>query len=777
MTDETLADRDGFWVILLGKRFEKIPEDDRTLDNLCDKFYTGRKRIIDKEYGSRTAFIDAITGMDEDTAETQLLTLWAKKKWEEKSTGKELLLDGDFSDEIERLQEDGVSIHELDDDYYLIWPSQSRARIIMEEDDVQGTLLEEAHPIIVRKDDDSTVEVRGGKRRVSRFSGKVLDSEQVDEAEPEYTDRSIIDDMSVLFEQDVGTLKLIEIKFMRTYLPDNSALTLKNNRGVREDLNADNIREEVIDYRSLSDLDFFKFEHVKTGKKVKVNVKHSDEGFQFELDDSYIPEDEKENIREHLADQLGIEFDKVYRYDAQHDQIHIVHKILGQNEDAYERYYGELDEDDQQFIDRFLDVDEETVYKCYPCGAVHEEEEDECPDCGNEDLHAQTQNVFTLKEDEVHAAVVDTLTDIQEADLNNDHVSLRGIDWEDTTISDNPFLKSRFWMEESTNNTPGTRDDHRYEYYIYAYGNGRLPWRINRYLLDTVLVTYGDGFFKAGQHFGEVDLYTLLNREDIAERFVNAVRDSRRLRKMRARNKAESAVPELTKIANAVENGNLDEIEDDYSSNDFERYVFHLLKEMFSFAERWGREGKRETDGCVIIPPVEDDYLVYSYDPKLTFDMDGYDLNAEEKNKAAYYILAENRDDYIRDTLKDGANIDGHIFVSDNFKETQFEPVEEQVRDWFSLAEAEDEMDVPIVFLPLEHLLEIYHIYDEQHDFVSQYNEVWERFVTALSEAFTPDGRKGFTVVDEDDVDNIRANVLDARRNRRHDRDIQEYGE
>lgn len=777
MEDDSLADEEGLWFILLGKRFDGVPEAERDLQRLCSEFYVGRKNIIQEHYGSKEAFIEAIQSSDREEARKRLLTVWAKKKWEQKSKGKELELDSEFATEMIELEEQGTYIHELEDSYFLIWPSQSRARVLMENGGVQGTLQDEAHPIIVRRDGDDQVEVRGGQRRVNRFSRKILKSEDVQEIEPEYTDESIIDDLSILFEKDLGTLKLTEIQFLRTYLPDNSSIALKNKKGILRDLNDDNIRDEIIDYQSLSELDYFKFEHIKTGKSVKVDVKHSDEGFRFELDDSYLPEQEKRNIREHLSDQLGIEFDMIYAYDAQHDEPHIVNKILAGKTETYDQYYDELAPDDRAFIDRFLQVDEETIFVCYRCQEEHDKDVEECEECGNDTLRDEVRKNLSIKESEVSAAIFEKLQDIDNTDFERGTVSLRNINFGEKTLSGNDIVRSTFWLEDSSEETVHS---HRYEYFIYGLGNGRLPHRINQYMLNTVLILYGNSYFKNKREFGVIDLYSLLQEDDVGDTLVDAILKSKSLLQERLQSRARDAAERLQELREAVDEDRLEEWgeEENYDSKNFEKDVFYLLKLMFIFTERWGREGLRESDGCLIIPHNSEEYGVFSYDPKLTYDPQGYDLNAEEKDKAAYYILSENNNQQIQE-LRDGKPINGHIFVSDNFRETQFDTVTEQVHNWFDLVQgdkSEEALSVPIIYLPLDPLIDIFDLFNTHWEFLMHDTHTRDAFTESIIEAFDP-GREDHIEISSDTVDTIRDEVLRARRQSRQDRAVQEYGD
>jgi len=52
----------------------------------------------------------------------------------------------------------------------------------------------------------------------------------------------------------------------------------------------------------------------------------------------------------------------------------------------------------------------------------------------------------------------------------------------------NDYIRSTFQEVASAGKEANT---HRYEYINYCLGNGRLPRRINQYLLNSVLVVYG----------------------------------------------------------------------------------------------------------------------------------------------------------------------------------------------------------------------------------------------------------------------------------------------
>jgi len=70
--DPDLANNEGLWGLLLGKKFDRIPKKDRSLNNLVDAFYQGRKSIIDSHYGSKRGFLEHLEATPADEAARDL---------------------------------------------------------------------------------------------------------------------------------------------------------------------------------------------------------------------------------------------------------------------------------------------------------------------------------------------------------------------------------------------------------------------------------------------------------------------------------------------------------------------------------------------------------------------------------------------------------------------------------------------------------------------------------------------------------------------------------
>lgn len=349
---ELIAD-DGFWRLLLGARFDKLSDDEKSLDRLAAEFYRGRKEYIDPKFGSKDRFIDALHANDVDTCVMTLLSIWAEKKWENKSTGDEFSFEEGIREELEALEDEGTHVEHLDYGLTLVWPSKEVRRPVLEDDNVRSLLLREARPLYLRESDENQVEIRGPSRRVDRFTGDLTERDTVTKVERSFAEESVIEELEALFTENIETLELIEVDFTGSRLPNGSGVTLSNPDGVKEDF--DEVRPVIIDIQTLADLRRLKFRHTKTGNQITIKTVREDAGFYFEIDDSYLSEKDKANIQALIEGKLGISFDKIYPYDIQHSDTYIVHRILTESAEAYNRYYQKLDEEDQAFVDEFAE--------------------------------------------------------------------------------------------------------------------------------------------------------------------------------------------------------------------------------------------------------------------------------------------------------------------------------------------------------------------------------------------------------------------------------------
>lgn len=124
-----------------------------------------------------------------------------------------------------------------------------------------------------------------------------------------------------------------------------------------------------------------------------------------------------------------------------------------------------------------------------------------------------------------------------------------------------------------------------------------------------------------------------------------------------------------------------EKVDNDYTDKIFEDDVYSIFKDIFVNSIKWGKEksGKPVPEGLV---SLSYNYLrnkkdvVYSYDCKLTQSEKGYDLGRSEQRKAAEYVNTLNGDPYLQSFSSDN-HVSVHIFISNNFKESQLKNIEE----------------------------------------------------------------------------------------------------
>lgn len=779
--DDPLCRDDGFWGLILGKKYDKIPDAEKTLENLVSELYAGRVKRVDSQFDTIEDLIKALENLPTDEAKRVLLSIWGEGKWAQKSSGSNgFRVGSNIEDELSRLREEGLIVEELSGGLTLVWPSKEVRVTTREEDHVRSRLFERAHPLFVREIGGGEVEVRGAKSRIRKFSKRFTESEDVDRIERSQTTQAVIDGLASIFHEEIEALTLNEVEFRRTYLPDGSSLFLSNPDGVRNDLNSEFIFQKLVDLQSLSELSHLGFQHNKTGKKVELKVQREETGFYFEIQDRYIPESEKEAIQLLIEDKLGISFNSIYPYDVQLRDSYIFHQILTGAVDTYNRYFDDLPEEERAFLNEFIEVTEIETFECYRCHEVYDSEKpDACEECEGGNFRDDVRREVSVDDEAIHEAALESLNSI------NGKLSDSGVDFLDVAVDEyetkyNKFIRATFQEVASAGKEANT---HRYEFINYCLGNGRLPRRINEYLLNSVLIVYGKSYLNGREKFGTIDLHDLLTVDSPEDPFVEAIQNSQSQSRKRIIGRADEAYERLLDLHKRGESGEFDdlskeerkELQDDYDYNDFERDVFYLLKLMFLFTERWGREGETETDGCLVIPE-DDGYFIASYDPKLTYTSKGYDLDAGEKNKAAWYLITENPGGALSVSRSDDQNLDAHLFVSNNFREGQFPHVASRVQEWFEQSKDVKEGDIPVAFLSLETLMALYKIFDRHYDYIVEYSTVKAAYREAFIDQIRA-GDEGFSVVSPNASDSIEERVLQARKGTTRNRTLKDHSE
>ncbi|REA02889.1 hypothetical protein DEQ92_14075 [Haloferax sp. Atlit-6N] len=763
-----------------------MSSNEKTDLNLLNEIYRREGDIVDSVYGSKQALVSEIQS-EENDPEIVLSTVWAESKWQEKSPGDQFEFDAQshVEKELERITESNFVVDELYNDLIVIWTQKQVSRPREEDQTVRSYLDNDWSPLFARLIEPTLLEIRGRKRRRHQLNAEFAEEGAARKVLKERSDESVLDDLSKVFGEQLESLDLVEVRFRQSKLPNGSQITIRNISGVQDDLQDESINPAVVSPQIASKISYLKFRDQQSDNIAKIKIERQSRGFSFEIQANYISDEETQAIKQVIESKFNISFNKVYPYHLQYQTDFILHQILSGSVDAYDTYYDELDDRDKELIDPYINYNQGSEFVCWGCRTEYDEEPDTCGECGNESFEPKDELV--IDDDQIFNDVLDIFGDIdQTIESDKRDVKLQGVHTEEKEVGTSRYVHTLFRRtQDSGSGGLEATQDYRYEYFVYPL-SGRKPQRIGQYLLNTVFITYGTAFEQELENFGTIHFIELLRSNNPSELFIEAVEKSHRGMQDRYRKRAKQAINNLRQLQSKVDTGIIedyggeegpeDDFLDEYSAKKFEKDVFHLLKSVFSFTERWGREGKKETDGCLIIPDGDSGYWVGGYDPKLTTDIRGYNIRSTEKDKVAYYILEESNREYIEDVLKRDDPIDAHIFVSDIFREGQFEPTAERVRDWFSLVQnGNTDLEVPIVFLRVEHLIDLFDIFESNYTFLREYPGVMATFrEEVISELST---HEGFIEFDDESCNRIRKKLVQELDTRDKDRDVQDYTE
>ncbi|MBB2483573.1 hypothetical protein H5P36_25915 [Bacillus sp. APMAM] len=171
-----------------------------------------------------------------------------------------------------------------------------------------------------------------------------------------------------------------------------------------------------------------------------------------------------------------------------------------------------------------------------------------------------------------------------------------------------------------------------------------------------------------------------------------------------------------------------------YSNKKFEDDIYAILKDLFPNSAKWGKEasGKALPEGIFAIThfqkgPTETEFKrVFSYDCKLNEDIEGYDLSRAEQRKAAEYVNKLNDNDIIIN-FSDKKELTGHIFISNNFKESQFENMQK-----YFYEHLEGESNAKPIFLPLDVLMKLHKLYRDNYEHLSNSRNIFSKHLISI---------------------------------------------
>ncbi|MDR5657859.1 MULTISPECIES: hypothetical protein [Halobacteriaceae] len=739
-------------------------DDDQSLaDVLLNEFVKRKRHIIEEEYETVEAFNQSIK--DAGDAENRLMKLYTKYLWAQKKDGEEFESDRSADEKIESISEEhDVILEQVDEAYRVLWPSHDTIDVEIDEDsnEVIGRKYLRAKPVIIKKSDNG-FEVRGRAQDKKTLLGDLRADEEVDEKQPEQVSESIAEKIEELLTTENQFFKITGMEFSESELPGNSQIEVKNESSIYNDVKT--LKEVgLISLEGMSEIRKLYLQDKETGNNFRITVKHRDQGFEFELVAPRKLDSERDRFKQNFVSATDIAFDKLYDYSSQADERFLVNRILAESADAYTKYYEELGSEAQDLVDDLIETSEETRKICRSCSNQVETDEDECEECGNDDFFEPVERlVVDVDEDKAFDLLFEELEDcspshdklsIQEWQVDRDHFG--------SGESKRPIGLASFHGLDIEGDVSTTSYG---EIYFVSLGNQRRPRQLDDYLLESVLITFGGSRTTQQEGFGHLSLYDLLldddvNTDDAVGEAVYTALIGVQERVFRKSREARSTGSRLLRQMDSFDSisDHREELADIYKRNKFEKHVFYLLKSIFSFSERMGKEGKREPDSVLISPlPDGNSYYVATGDAKLSYKDDGYDLNSSEEDKATRYILAAAQNERILNKTDD-TGPSAHIFISQNFKHTQFERVSENIRENLQKADQERVDDIQVVFMEFEALLDLFKFFE------SYWRHMHDPRIRGKLHEFTIEALSGdtdYVHFDSESVSDIREKLLD----------------
>lgn len=742
-------------------------EDGEFADRLLTEFIKRKRHIVRDEYGTVEDFKQEMISSED--SRSNIFHIYTRYLWSQKKDGEEFQPRGtNVEDSIEQVTQDSeVILENVDSDYSVLWPAEDTLQVQINEDHdaAVGRKFLRARPVVIKKDDDR-FEVRGRNRDKKSILSDIRKEDDIEETEATQVSESIAGQIEKLLTEENKFFKIIGIGFAESELPANPQLEIKGNSGVYDDVQQLR-RLGVISLDGMSEVRKLRLQDKQSGSNFKINVIRADQGFKFKLVANRKTDSERQRLRSNFEKATEIEFEKQYDYSSQADERFIVDRILAESAETYKKYFDQLEGEARELIEELVETEEITTRLCRNCGNESESDENECEECGGQDFF-ETSDRLNVEVDERNA-LRRMLEVLEDCSPTNDRFSIS--EW---SIEEDSFGSGESERKVGLASFQGLDIEGREatvtysDVYFVSMGNQRKPQRLDDYMLNAVLMTFGDSRTKQYNGFGSFGLYDLLLSEDdevdplVGEAIYDALVgvSERVMRKSReTRGQGRRLLERMESVESLADNKN--ELKQIYWKNTFEKAVFYLLKEMFPYSERLGKEGKKEPDNLLVLPLSDGQYYVATGDAKISYRDNGYDLNTSEADKASRYILSALDDDRIQNKTGD-TGIGAHVFISQNFKENQFDTVSENIRENLEGANRDDIGDVDVVFMEFEALIELFELYERYyaqmsepdirrrfHDFVVEELEDSDEYVYFGAEAVTEIGEKLINRVDD----------------------------
>lgn len=710
-----LEDDPEFWY-LLDIDYDEVESEhtpkDPLIGDLLREFSKRKTSIIEENYTAVSNFVRIISEADEAESKERLLRIYAKYQWENKQKEDRFESTTSVDDILEQLESTGRVIRNpIDSRWEILWPGNDEIDKEVRGGEVRASKETKADSVIVKKA-DSSLNIRGHSRVRNLVTTNLSDIDEVSEVEPTKVDEQVSEQFSRSLTSENDQFEVIGITYNRSILPKKSGIRIDNTRNISEDIEfLEGTR--AIPGDGMSEISEIKVRDIVFGGRYTVDISHHNDGFLFESKTTKKSDERRRRFERRFSMVTGVEFDKIYKYGSQ-DPRHLLNRILSEDGEAYDNYFEELDPDIRELISEFVTAEPKEYKLCKECGDDSELDSDTCDNCGESDFTSpQTKTIVYVDNDQVASQFYKELKDIS---LESEFEIPR-FETQTMELSGHRVIEAdiKIFIEPQDEDTTIRR-----QVYFVPQGNEIKLRRLSDYLLEGVYIQYGTSKDRANQGFGSIDLFEFFwgdgeNGRLVGRAIEEAISGIRQRVNSEAREAHNNAKQYLDFVEGIEEISEHEaEVSDYYSGpNFFEKHVFYLLKGLFPYSERWGKEGKRESDGAIIVPkPGDGTFDVISYDAKLSTKDSGYDLTSGEHDKAVRYIIDGETWDRLQVKTGD-SGLTAHVLISQNFDQSQFENMAKHVRYNIERVQGKGtDFDSKLAFVDFESIVRLFSFVD-----------------------------------------------------------------
>jgi len=722
-----------FWY-KLGVDHDKAKDQEGDLiKNLIQEFCKGKKSYMEK----KLVDINSLFQLDEEKLKNMLRNISVEWLWDCKKSGVAFNCENKdvLNDEIKTSREERMIVENIGN-HMIIWRIEPQIIVIANDDwKTIGRKILNAKSIII-KTENKGFEMRGDRSDLGFFKKKFEGCDGIKEVKLIKNSTSITNSLNKFLKIEHDDIEIIGVKFLESMLPKRSKILIKNDTSnVYPDL-YELENKQVISLSSILQIKDIYIRFRQIGKIIKLRVKNLGDCFVFEIDDSKLLQEEREEAKKILESSLDISFKNKYDYDAQSDEKYIFTEILRGSSRVYKKYFDKLSTDIKDILQNLIEIKKYEENRCKNC--KYEFQGDVCPVCGSEDYIKVNDILPVIKEDSLIDLTYSLLSKIIS---KKDKISNSEVDYEQLKLhkKDKCITLEFTRTQYSESRTKSFMIPKKLLFYIVP-SPIRKPNKIEGYL----------------RLFKNVEIYDFIKVKGDKPQTENLII-----------NLIESSLKELddriayfsTEARNRL--SNLENIKK-YSPKDFERDVFYIFKRLFTLSERLGRERKKESDGILIIGLENDKYFVASYDPKLTVKKEFYELSSDESSKAMFYILSENDNADIK-ILTNEEGIKTHVIVSNKFDTKNIKNFVKNINDWYELIKGKRTKvsKTPIMFIELKTLIELYDIYKENSSLIRGHVDVFREFMKVIVELFNT--TEEYKMIQNKDIELLKTRIIDIR--------------